>query len=258
MPLNRGEFVHLIAGGVTASCLVSSAPARAVPGPKIKAVAFDAFPVFDPRPLSALADELFPGQGADLSEAWRTRQFEYTWLRTLSRHYVDFWQVTEDALVFAARTLKLDLPPNRRRQLMEAYLALKAWPDAPPALRLLKDAGIRLAFLSNFTAKMLDAAIQNSGLEGIFIDHLSTDRVHAFKPDPRAYQMGLDAFRLRREEIAFVASAGWDAAGARWFGYPTVWINRMNLPGEELGVTPDATGADLNALVSFVKVSAGL
>src|SRR5690242_18188347 len=87
MPVNRGEFLHLIAGGVTASFLVSSTLARAASGPKIKAVAFDAFPIFDPRPIMALADELFPGQGTDLSNAWRTRQFEYTWLRTLSRHY---------------------------------------------------------------------------------------------------------------------------------------------------------------------------
>jgi len=256
MPVNRREFLHL-AGGVTAGLLASSPRARAATQSTIKAIAFDGFPVFDPRPIFALADELFPGQGTDLSNTWRTRQFEYTWLRTLSQRYVDFWQVTEDALVFAAKTLKLDLSPAKRKPLMDAYLELKAWPDALPALRALKEAGIRLAFLSNFTAKMLDAAIDNSGLEGLFEGHLSTDQVRAFKPDPRAYQMGIDAFKLKREEIAFAASAGWDAAGAKWFGYPTVWVNRMNLPGEELGVTPDTMGGSLNDLVNFVKASAG-
>jgi 2-haloacid dehalogenase len=257
MPVNRREFLHLVAGGVTTGLLVSNPLTRAATRPKIKAIAFDAFPVFDPRTILARADELFPGKGADLSNAWRTRQFEYTWLRTLSQRYVDFWQVTENALVFATKTLKLELTPEKRKQLMEAYLELKAWPDALPALRSLKDAGIRLAFLSNFTSRMLDAAIKNSGLEGIFEDHLSTDKVQAFKPDPRAYQMGIDAFRLKREEIAFAAFAGWDAAGARWFGYPTVWVNRMNLPAEELGVAADAIGGNLNDLVSFVKASAG-
>ena len=257
MPVNRREFLHLVAGGVTTGLLVSNPLTRGATRPKIKAIAFDAFPVFDPRTIFARADELFPGKGADLSNAWRTRQFEYTWLRTLSQRYVDFWQVTEDALVFATKMLKLDLTPEKRKQLMEAYLELKAWADALPALRSLKDAGIRLAFLSNFTSRMLDAAIKNSGLEGIFEDHLSTDKVQAFKPDPRAYQMGIDAFRLTREEIAFAAFAGWDAAGARWFGYPTVWVNRMNLPAEELGVAADAIGGNLNDLVSFVKASAG-
>ncbi|MBL8528391.1 MAG: HAD-IA family hydrolase, partial [Burkholderiales bacterium] len=105
----------------------------------------------------------------------------------------------------------------------------------------------------NFTPKMLDAAVRSAGLEGVFEDHLSTDRVRSYKPDPRAYQLGVDAFGLRREEIAFVASAGWDAAGAKWFGYPTIWINRMHLPAEALGVAPDATGSTLDDLVAFAN-----
>jgi 2-haloacid dehalogenase len=116
----------------------------------------------------------------------------------------------------------------------------------------MKASGIRLAFLSNFTEEMLDAAVRSCGLEGLFDPHLSTDRVRAFKPDPRAYQMAVDAFRLSREEIAFAAFGGWDAAGARTFGYPTFWVNRMQLPVERLGVAPDATGAGLDELERFV------
>jgi 2-haloacid dehalogenase len=115
----------------------------------------------------------------------------------------------------------------------------------------LKGAGIRLAFLSNMTSKLLDAGIRNSGLEGLFDHVLSTDRVRTFKPDPRAYQMALDAFMLQREEILFVAFAGWDAAGAKWFGYPTFWVNRLGLPAEELGVVADGVGRDLDELVRF-------
>ena len=100
---------------------------------------------------------------------------------------------------------------------------------------------------------MLEVGIENAGLEGVFEHVLSTDQIRAYKPDPRAYQMAIDAFKLKREEILFAAFAGWDAAGAKWFGYPTFWVNRLNLPGEELGVTPDATGHDLTDLVSFVK-----
>jgi 2-haloacid dehalogenase len=114
------------------------------------------------------------------------------------------------------------------------------------------NAGIRMAFLSNLTETMLDAAVKNSGLEGYFEPHLSTDRVKAFKPDPRAYQMGLDAFKLAKEEIVFAAFAGWDAAGAKWFGYPTFWVNRMSAPVEELDVMPDGIGSGMADLVKFV------
>ena len=198
---------------------------------KIKAIAFDGFPIIDPRPVVARLEELFPGQGRKLGNAWRTRQFEYTWLRTLGGNYADFWQVTEESLVFAAKSLRIDLPADQRDQLMQTYLALKAWPDVSPALKALGDAGIRMAFLSNFTDAMLDAAVKNSGLEGLLEGHLSTDKVRAFKPDPRAYQMGVDAFKLPKEEIAFAAFAGWDVGRRRWFGYPTFWVNRLNCAG---------------------------
>ena len=202
-----------------------------------------------------LAEQLFPGRGAELSNAWRTRQFEYQWLRALTGRYADFWQATEDALVFSCEMLKLDLPQNKRERLMDAYLGLKAWPDVMPALESLKSDGIRLAFLSNATSKILNAGIKNSGLDGVFEHVLSTDEIKTYKPDPRAYQMAIDAFNLKREEILFVPFAGWDAAGAKSFGYTTFWVNRLNLPVEKLGVVPDAIGRNLTDLVSFVKAT---
>jgi 2-haloacid dehalogenase len=253
MPVNRREFVALAAGSVAAAtAIVPVADLRAANSAKIQAIAFDGFPIIDPRPVFAKVEALFPGKGAELSNGWRTRQFEYTWLRTLGGHYADFWHVTEESLVFAAKMLKIELSAGQRDQLMQTYLELKAWPDAAPALKQLRDAGIRMAFLSNFTSAMLDAAVTNSGLEGFFEGHLSTDKVKAFKPDPRAYQMGLDAFKLKKEEIAFAAFAGWDVAGAKWFGYPTFWINRLNAPIEELGAAPDGVGSGLADLAKFV------
>jgi 2-haloacid dehalogenase len=248
MSINRRKFVALAA----ATAIAPATPVRAASDAKIKAVAFDGFPIIDATPVFAKVEEIFPGKGQELSNAWRTRQFEYAWLRTMGGHYVDFWQVTEESLAFAAKMLKVDLSADQRGQLMQSYLGLKAWPDAAPALQQLKTAGIRMAFLSNFTNAMLDAAVKNSGLEGIFENHLSTDKVSAFKPDPRAYQMGVDAFGLKKEEIAFAAFGGWDAAGAKWFGYPTFWVNRSNLPVEELGVAPDGIGSGLGDLVKFV------
>jgi 2-haloacid dehalogenase len=253
MLVNRREFGTLAAGGVAAANAIAPAgQARATSGATIKAIAFDGFPIIDARPVAAKTEEIFPGRGLELGNAWRTRQFEYTWLRTLGGNYANFWRVTEQSLVFAARLLKIELTADQRDQLMQTYLKLKAWPDVLPALKQLRDAGIRMAFLSNLTEAMLDAAVKNSGLEGFLEGHLSTDKVRAFKPDPRAYQMGVDAFNLKKEEIAFAAFAGWDAAGARWFGYPTFWVNRLNTPVEELGVVPDGIGSGLGDLVKFV------
>jgi 2-haloacid dehalogenase len=251
--LNRRVFLELAAGGLMVSTLQPPPPAEAGARSRFKAVAFDAFPIFDPRPIFALAETLLPGRGTELSDAWRARQFEYQWLRTLAGHYADFWQTTEDALRFAAKSLHLELSPENRSRLMQAYLGLQAWPDVPSALAALKDAGLRLVFLSNMTPALLDAGIENSGLHGMFERILSTDRIRAYKPEPRAYQLALDALGLPRDEIVFAAFAGWDVSGAKWFGYPTFWVNRLGVPAEELGPAADAMGRDLNELVSFVK-----
>jgi 2-haloacid dehalogenase len=252
LKLDRRKFLALAGGGVVASILASSLPSPVGARCKFRAIVFDAFPIFDPRPVFVRAESLFPGRGTELSNAWRTRQFEYTWLRTLSGHYADFWQVTGDALVFSARSLKLELSPATRRELMQAYLDLKVWPEVIPVLRRLKQGGMQLAFLSNFTRAMLNAGIANSGLQEMFDHVLSTDAARAFKPDAKAYQLGLDSLHLPKEEILFVAFAGWDAAGAKWFGYPTYWVNRLNLPPEELAVLPDGTGSNLDGLAGFV------
>jgi 2-haloacid dehalogenase len=244
------------AAGIAAGHSSSAPTAHAHSGTKIDAIAFDAFPVLDPRPISTRAERLFPGRGAALVDAWRTRQFEYQWLHALSARYADFWRCTEDALEFAADLTKLDLTPEKRKSLMGGYLELEAWPDAPQALTELRQSGVRLAVLSNATPAILDTGIKRSHLGGVFEHVLSTDAVQSFKPDPRAYRLAVDAFGVSRSRILFVAFAGWDAAGAKSFGYPTYWVNRSNLPAERLGVRLDGTGRDLSDLVAFVRAAA--
>src|SRR5262245_45518590 len=167
--MNRRDFLNLAAGGVGSALFGQSPKPQAAASSKIKAVCFDAFTTFDPRPVFALAERLFPSKGAELSNAWRIRQFEYQWLRALAGHYADFWQATEEALVFAANLLKLDLSADKRDRLMRAHLELQAWPDAGPGLRLLRDSGVRLALLSNATPGMLDAWTRRSSLENIYM-----------------------------------------------------------------------------------------
>src|SRR6201992_1732855 len=169
MYTDRRKFIALSVASLVAPAFAATRP--------IKAIAFDGFPIIDPRPVFAKAEELFPGKGAALSEAWRTRLFEYTWLRTLGRHYADFRQVTEDSLVFAAKASKIELAADQREALMQTWLSLKAWPDVAAALKQLKAAGIRMAFLSNLTDAIMDATVKNSALQGLLEPHLSTDRV---------------------------------------------------------------------------------
>jgi 2-haloacid dehalogenase len=252
--MKRRDFLNMAAAGVVTGLFELTSEAQAAMTSQIKAIAFDAFTTFDPRPVFALANKFFPDKGVELSNAWRIRQFEYQWLRALSGRYADFWQTTEEALVFAAKLLKLDLSADKRERLMQAYLDLQAWPDAAPALRSLKDMGVRLALLSNATPDMLEAWIERSGLQSTYEHVLSTNAIRTYKPDPRAYQMGVKAFGLKLEEIAFAAFGGWDVAGAKWFGYTTFWVNRLGLPVEELGVAPDGVGGSLTDLVPFVEL----
>ena len=154
--------------------------------------------------------------------------------------------------MFAANRLKLELTPDKRERVMNAYLALKTWPDVIPALNTLKKSGFQMALLSNFTPAMLDANIKNAGLGGMFEHILSTDQAKTYKPDPRAYQLGIDALKTKKEELLFVPFAGWDAAGAKLFGYPTFWVNRQKLPLEQLDAIPDGSGETLAELVQFL------
>ena len=251
MPLSRRATFSL-AAGLASSLTLPTSPSRAAGRSNIKAIAFDAFVIFDPRPIFARVNELFPDNGRELGRIWFNKQFEYTWLRTAAGRYVDFWRVSEGALVYAAESLKLELAAQEREQLMQAYLNLRAWPDVRAALDTCRTNGIRVVFLANLTDHMLRTNMKNAGLDGLFDFILTTDRAQVFKPDPKAYQMAVDAFGLPREQIAFAAFAGWDAAGASWFGFPTIWVNRSGMPEEKLGAAPTAATSDMSGVASFV------
>jgi 2-haloacid dehalogenase len=254
MILNRRSFLALGAAGTAMASTQTSASKPAADWKNIRALAFDAFAIFDPQPIFRACSELFPSRGVELATLWRTRQFEYQWLRALGGHYQDFWQVTRSALEFAARSLKLALSAANADSLMQGYLALKPWPDVPDALSELRRSARKLALLSNATPRILEAGIRNGHLDGLFHAVVSTDAVKTFKPDPLAYRLGTDVLALRREHIMFVAYAGWDAVGAKWFGYPTFWNNRQAAMDEELGAQPDGTGESLRDLLGFLDL----
>ena len=161
MTEDRREFLLLATGGVV-SCASLRASAQAGSRSGFKAIAFDALVIFDPRRVAALAETLFPGKGPSIVNAWRTRQFDYQWLRALSGRYVDFLQATEESLLFVARQLQLELSADKRQQLMSAWSNLQVWPDVPDSINALRKAGLRLAFLSNMTAAVLSDGLKKS------------------------------------------------------------------------------------------------
>jgi 2-haloacid dehalogenase len=253
MMLSRRSF---LGAGLAAATVAATGRSAAAQGTSIGAVAFDAFALFDARPVFQACEAVAPGKGNELAALWRTRQFEYQWLRGLGGRYEDFYATTEAALVFAARSLKLDLAADARERLMHGFLELRAWPDVAASLRALRRAGKKVALLSNATPQILTTALRNSDLDAALDQVISTDRIRSYKPDPRAYQLGVDLLQLPKERIAFVAFAGWDVAGAKWFGYPTFWNNRQSAAPESLGVKADAEGATLDDLLRWLNVAA--
>jgi len=228
------------------------ARAEGPPTPRFKAVAFDYFVVFDANSVIPAVEAAYPGKGAEFTKLWRAKQFEYCFLRSLTGRHADFFEVTGDALAYAAEAMKLDLPPEKRERLLNAYLTLTPWPDTLDALRRLKAAGVRVITLANFSGRMLQANAERAGLAGYFEELLSTEVNKTYKPDPKAYALGMERLKLAKEEILFAAFGSWDAYGAKAFGYPTLWVNRFGLPAEKLGVAPDKIAPDMKGLLELV------
>jgi 2-haloacid dehalogenase len=202
-----------------------------------RAFLFDAYgTLFDVHSVVEAGRAVTPDPVA-LSQLWRQKQLEYTWLRSLMGRYEDFWAVTEQALRWALRRLAIGAAPAQVAALMDAYLTLACFPEVRAALARLR--GAPLGILSNGSPRMLQAAVRSSGLDGVFGHVLSVDAVRVYKPAPQVYALGPRAFGVPASDILFVSSNAWDVAGARTFGYRTCWCNRLHAPMEELGVASD-------------------
>ena len=246
------KLVRYVIIGLVLFGSATAVEAKETLSPRFKAVAFDYFVIFNPNSVTKEVEKVFPGRGQELTKLWRAKQFEYCFLRSITSRHEDFFIVTGDALDYAVEAMKLQLKPESRRQLMEAYLNLELWPDSKATLQRLKQAGVRIITIANFSKEMLQANAERGGvLEDIDI-LLSTEVNKSFKPEPRAYDLGRKKLKLKKSEVLFAAFGGWDAYGAKNFGYPTYWVNRFDLPVERLGLRADRTSSDLKGLVEFV------
>jgi 2-haloacid dehalogenase len=222
-----------------------------LPSP-FKAVVFDAYgTLFDVHSVASLAEQLWPGRGEALSQAWRAKQLEYAWLRAMSGRYKPFWDITRDALRHVAARLALPLDAERETRLMNQYACLSAFPENVEALRALKAAGLPLGILTNGNRDMIDVSIRSAGMNGLFDHVLSSQQVSTFKTLPAIYDLAPAAFGARARQILFVSSNAWDAIAARWYGYTSFWINRSASPPEHLDTEPDHTGRLLTDVVAI-------
>jgi len=220
-----------------------------------QAVLFDAYgTLFDVYSIRALAEQTFPGFGERLSLLWRDKQIEYSRLRSMSDHYRPFWEITRDALRFSASGLGLALGTGSEERLMAQYRHLEPFAENRDVLASLARRGVRAGVLSNGDPDMLESAVSHAGFAAWLNPVLSVQATGRFKTDPATYALGPAALGLAAADILFVSSNGWDAIGATWFGYTTLWVNRAGLPLEQLGTNPARIGASLRDVLEFFPV----
>lgn len=219
-----------------------------------RAVVFDAYgTLLDVASAAAAAQDVLGARWQPLSDLWRQRQLQYSWLRAVMGRHADFWTVTGDALDFALEALRIQ-EPGLRARLLDAYERLGPYPDAEVTLRRLREGGLRTAILSNGSPRMLAAAVRSARID-LHLDHvLSVEEVGVYKPHPSVYRLAVERLGVWPAEIVFVTANGWDAWGAKAGGLRVAWCNRAGQPRERLGEGPDAeigTLADLPALLGL-------
>lgn len=211
----------------------------------LEALVFDAYgTLFDVHSVLRRCDSFFADKGAQLSQLWRAKQLEYTWQRSLMQRYAPFSTVTREALAYSCEALGLELTAERMEALMSEYGMLEPFPDVAPALS--RFSGIKTAILSNGSPDMLEPLVKCSGLR--FDAVLSVDELQVYKPAPEVYGLAVSRLNVPRERIGFVSSNGWDALGAKSFGFTALWINRSGAPLDRLGFRPDRILATLGEM----------
>ena len=214
----------------------------------IGACVFDAYgTLFDVAAAAAQCRDALGDKADELPGLWRTRQLEYTWLRSLMQEYVEFRQVTGDGLDYAMAALGIEDDALRQR-LMDIYMRLDAYPEVKDVLSALKAGGIKTAVLSNGSPEMLSSAVDNAGIAGLLDDVFSVDSIGVYKPHPSVYQMAVDGLGVDAARICFMSSNAWDAAAGANFGYRVVWVNRFGQPQERIPGEPEHEIKTLEAL----------
>ena len=211
----------------------------------LDALVFDAYgTLFDVHSVIERCESFWAGKGQALSALWRSKQLEYTWQRSLMQRYAPFSQVTREALAYAGEALGLQLTVTQMEALMGEYQMLSMYPDVPGAMK--QFGKLKTAILTNGSPDMIEPLVKHSGLR--FDAVLSVDAVKIFKPAPQVYELASTQLTVPAKRIGFVSSNGWDALGAKSFGFSVFWINRAGAPVDRLGFKPDGILRSLGEL----------
>ena len=215
-----------------------------------KAIVFDAYgTLFDVNSAAEKCKEKIGGQWETFANYWRTTQLEYTWLRSLMKRHKDFWQITEDSLDKSMLTFKID--KSMRNELLNLYKELSTFPEVKTVLEELKKKSIKLAILSNGTTSLLSNLVKNSNLENLFDDVFSIEEVKIYKPDPKVYDIPINKYKVKKEEITFLSANTWDVSGGGNYGYNAIWVNRNNNVFDKLDYTPKYEVKNLKELLDL-------
>jgi len=216
-----------------------------------KAIIFDAYgTLFDVNSAAEKCKDKIGDKWEGFANYWRTTQLEYTWLRSLMKRHIDFWQITEDSLEKSMK--KFNINNNMRNELLNLYKVLSTFSEVKETLQNLKEKNFKLAILSNGTPELLNHLVSTNNLENIFDDIFSIEEVKIYKPDSRVYDLPIKKFKFRKDEIVFLSANTWDVSGAGNYGFNSIWVNRSNNIFDSLDFKPNIEIKSLNELLSII------
>ena len=218
----------------------------------IKAIIFDAYgTLFDVNSAAEKCKDKIGHKWEGFSNYWRTTQLEYTWLRSLMKRHKDFWQVTEDSLNKSMKAYKID--SSMKTELLDLYKILSTFKEVPEVLKSLKEKNFKLAILSNGTPTLLNQLVKSNNLENIFDDIFSIEEVGIYKPDSKVYDMPINKYQIKTNEVAFLSANTWDVSGGGNYGYNSIWVNRNNNIFDNLDYKPQNEIKNLKDLLPIIK-----
>ena len=217
----------------------------------IKAIIFDAYgTLFDVNSAAEKCKDKIGDKWEGFANFWRTTQLEYTWLRSLMNRHKDFWQVTEDSLDKSMKAFNID--PSMQNELLNLYKVLSTFKEVPEVLKTLKEKNFKLAILSNGTPALLKELVKSNNLDNIFDDLFSIEQVGIYKPDSKVYDLPIEKYKIKKNEIAFLSANTWDVSGSGNYGYQSIWVNRNKYIYDNLDFKPNYEIKDLSELISLI------
>ncbi len=217
----------------------------------IKAIIFDAYgTLFDVNSAAEKCKDKIGDKWEGFANYWRTTQLEYTWLRSLMKRHKDFWQITEDSLDKSMMAFNID--PKMKNELLNLYKVLSPFQEVPETLKLLKEKNFKLAILSNGTPSLLSELVKSNNLNNLFDDLFSIEEVKIYKPHPQVYDLPIEKYKIKKNEVVFLSANTWDVSGAGNYGYQSIWVNRNNNIFDNLDYKPNNQIKNLSELINLI------